>query len=173
MHRYGHYGTALIVYAPLLAVLLSIGYRGMAILGGVLMISGAMVPDFDMRVPFLTHRGFTHTVWFALLFGALVGVAFVALGQLRGIVVSVQYGVFGAIVGTLTILAHVLADALTPMGVRPFRPLADTSYSLGITTAANVIANNILLGLGLVATLLAFVVGIDLAAALPGFVDRW
>ncbi|MFW5956364.1 MAG: hypothetical protein ACOCQY_03060 [Halorhabdus sp.] len=110
--------------------------------------------------------------------GVLVGAGGVVLGLLRGSVVAVQYGAFAVLVGTLTILAHPLTDALTPMGVRPFVPLADTSYSLGIATAGNTIANHLLLGFGLAATLVAFVIGAELNAMIPVYVDpnrvyRW
>ncbi|MFW5896279.1 MAG: metal-dependent hydrolase, partial [archaeon] len=91
MHRNGHCGTALVVYAPVIAVLVAIDLRGMALLGGAVVISGTMLPDLDTRIPFVPHRGPTHTVWFAVFVGVLVGAGGVVLGLQRGPAVAVQY----------------------------------------------------------------------------------
>lgn len=151
MYRTGHYGAALLVYAPMGFLLLAAGYESLAATGAVVALGGSMVPDWDHRVPFLTHRGITHTVWFALLAGAVLGGAGWYLGE--GLAPRSQLGLaaYGFALGVLTIGAHILADGLTPMGVRPFEPLGHGSYSLKLTKAANPIGNGLLFVLGVLA----------------------
>ncbi|MBV0900179.1 metal-dependent hydrolase [Haloarcula salina] len=141
MHRTGHYGVALAVYAPIGAVVSAAGFESLAVAGGVVAVGGAMTPDLDLRVPGISHRGITHTVWFALAAGVLLGIAGYAVD-------SVAAGVVGALAGVVLVGAHLLADALTPMGIRPFAPINGREYSLDVTTASNPVANYTLLAAG-------------------------
>lgn len=145
MYRTGHYGVALLVYAPLGATLLVAGRPGLAVAGGTVALLVTPIPDYDRRVG-LTHRGSTHTIAFAVLVGSAVGGATTALGF-----GAVRVGLLAG-AGTLGTLAHLLADWLTPAGVRPFWPLSDREYSLELTTAANPAANYLLLALGVAVT---------------------
>lgn len=155
MYRPGHYGVALLVYAPLGALVIVTGYPVLAYLGGVAMVGLAMLPDYDTQVPFLDHRGVTHTVAFALLVGAgLSALAALAVAN-RGSMATAGVAAFAFLVGTLSVLAHLAADALTPMGIRPFWPVSGRSYSLEVTTADDTVANYALLALGVFATALA------------------
>ncbi len=137
MHREGYYGVALLVYAPIAFLLLATGLTELALAGGAIVVSGAMLPDIDMRIPFIKHRGITHTVWFAIAVGVALGVISVAMGIQVGLLEAIILGSFGLFVGILTIGAHLLADALTPMGIRLFDPIGDRKYSLDIAKAAN------------------------------------
>lgn len=159
MHRPGHYGMALILYSPIAAVVLALGFEKLALLGGVVAVLGAMVPDLDERVSFVAHRGPTHTIWFAFLVGSLLGICGVLLGARDSLAVAVTLGAFGAIVGTVTVVAHLLADALTPAGIRPFVPVQDTRYTLQVTGAANPRANYLLLAAGIAGVTGAILVG--------------
>ncbi len=159
MYQAGHYGAALAVYAPIGFGLLAVGLPDFALLGGAVMVGGAMLPDMDIRVPFLKHRGLTHTIWFALAVGIGLGAIGGAIGANSGVGAAVALGGFGFLLGTLTVGSHLLADVLTPMGIRPFEPLRDDEYSLELTRAANPIANYLLLALGIGAAILAFVAG--------------
>lgn len=152
MHRPGHYGVALACYAPIGATAVVVGFETLAIAGGVVAVGGAMLPDLDQRLPGVSHRGITHTVWFALALGTVLGVG-------AGLAGGVAAGVIGSLAGVVLVGAHLLADALTPMGIRPFAPVDDREYSLGVTTASNPIANYALLGLGIVAVTLAVWLG--------------
>jgi len=144
MHRPGHYGTALICYAPIAVIVMALGVVEMAVAGGAIVVGGAMLPDYDQRVPGISHRGPTHTVWFALAVGAVLGGA----GALIGGVIPT---VVGGVSGVLLVLAHLLADVLTPMGIRPFAPVRDTKYTLDVAKAANPVANYALLVVGILA----------------------
>ena len=159
MHRPGHYGVALLVYAPLGAVMLVLGFDEPALFGGVVAVGGAMLPDLDERVSFVRHRGLTHTVWFALAVGAVLGLAGTVIGARMTTVGALGLGTFGMLVGVLTVGAHLLADALTPAGIRPFAPLGDTRYTFEVTGAANPVANYLLLAAGIAAATGAVLLG--------------
>ncbi|RLM63264.1 metal-dependent hydrolase [Halorubrum sp. Atlit-8R] len=159
MYRKGHVGASLVVYAPLGFLVTALASIEVGAAGAVGVASLAMVPDLDMRVPFVKHRGITHTVWFALLVGIAFGAAGLAVGLRSGLVEALLFGGAGFLFGVVTIGSHLLADALTPMGVRPFAPLRDTEYTLDLVAAANPLANYALLGLGVAVAAAALVAG--------------
>jgi len=155
----GHYGVALGAYAPLVAWLLGRGLPELAVGGGVVLLWLAMLPDVDTRLPVISHRGPTHTFLFVLAVGVAVGlVAEFVVAPTVGEFGAVAWigvpgfrtglGEFGFVIGTLAILSHLLADVITPMGVRPFWPLSGRSFSLDITPARNTVANYVLLTVG-------------------------
>jgi inner membrane protein len=163
MYRTGHYGAALLVYAPAGAIAIALGFETLALAGGAVAVWGAKLPDVDLKLPLVSHRGVTHTVWFALLAGVVLGGVGVLVGANRGSLEAAGLAAFGATVGVLTIGSHILADALTPMGVRPFAPVSDREYSLALATADSPIANFGLLVLGIAGAALAFVAGTTMA----------
>lgn len=166
MHREGHIGAALLAYAPVGAVVLALGFDTYALGGGVVAAGLAMLPDYDQRVPGLAHRGPTHTVWFALAVGTLLGIVGGLAGRPTGLAAVVALGTFGFATGFLTVVSHILADALTPAGVRPFAPYRTRHYSADLTRASNPVANYALLAVGAVAIGLALLLGNTVANAL-------
>jgi inner membrane protein len=169
MHRNGHYGAALLGYAPLGLVTLAAGFEVAGVGGAVVSVGLAMVPDWDMRLPNVAHRGPTHTVRFALGVGAVMGVAgAVSLYLLgHGPLLSAGVATFGVAVGTTAILSHIGADALTPMGVEP---LGDgRTYSLEVCRADSLFGNYGLLILGFIAALLSYWVGQGVHVFLSGY----
>ncbi|WP_135302670.1 metal-dependent hydrolase [Haloarcula amylovorans] len=165
MYRPGHYGAALLVYAPLGFALLSFDFPGLAVLGGALSLALAPIPDFDQRIPLIRHRGVTHTVLFALVVGGVLGAVGWAAGTATDAEMATRLAAFGVVVGTTTILSHLLADVITPMGITPFWPLSRTNYTLRLARADNVIANYLLLALGVFAV--AVVVSVSHPSLLP------
>lgn len=159
MHRIGHYGGSLLAYSPVGFLAVAIGAIELAIIGGAIAVAGAMVPDWDMRIPFVRHRGPTHTIWFALVVGIVLGVAGALVGSSTGAAGTVIFGVFGFAVGVTIVVGHLFADMLTPMGIEPFQPLRDDSYTLDVARAANPVANYALLVLGVVISVAAFAAG--------------
>ena len=160
MYQKGHIGAALFVYAPVGFVTFVVGFKGIAVLGAVGAGAIAMVPDYDQKIPGISHRGITHTVWFAALVGIVLGIAGMLVGlRSEGVIAAIGLGGFVAIVGTGTILSHIAADALTPMGVEPFAPIRDDHYTYDVTRASNPLANYGLLAMGVVATGLALAAG--------------
>jgi inner membrane protein len=166
MHRPGHYGASLLAYSPVGFVLVAVGAVELALAGGVLAVAGAMVPDWDQRLPFIRHRGPTHTVWFGLGVGAVLGVVGAAVGSVAGIGGAVLLGAFGVAVGVTIVGGHLLADVLTPMGIRPFEPVRTDEYSLNVAKASNPLANYALLAVGAVASVLALLGGVAVAGVL-------
>lgn len=152
MYRPGHFGVALLVWAPVGFALVLAGRADLAILGELAMVGLATLPDYDHRVPFITHRGVTHTLAFAVLVGAVLGgVGWLVGGQPNEFTDS-TLAVFGFAVGTLAICAHLLGDIITPAGINPLWPLSGKNYSLYWTRADNMVANYGLLALGVFVT---------------------
>lgn len=156
MRRTGHYGAALVLYAPLGFALAASGRPDLALIGGAVTLALAPLPDYDLRVPLLTHRGATHTVLFAVLVGVALGGAGRFLGGLGGNPETIVAPV-GFAVGLLAIGSHLLADALTPAGITPFWPVFSRTYSLNVARADNPLANYGLLALGVFLTAALFV----------------
>lgn len=152
MYQLGHFGVALLAYAPLGVVVGLTGAEALAVVGGLVCVSLSTLPDCDHDIPFIEHRGITHTLGFAVVVGAvLAAAASVLLTGTLSISASPTVA-FAFVVGTLSILSHLLADAITPMGIRPFRPLSSYHYSAKLTPAANPVANYALFAIGVVVT---------------------
>jgi len=165
MHREGHVGMALLAYSPVAMGTTAVGHTDLAIAGAVVAGALAMVPDLDMRIPFVEHRGPTHTVWFTLVLGGLAGGLGLIVSLSRGVLAGIGIGLFAGVVVSLTIASHLAADALTPMGIQPWTPRSTRTISFNLFTAANPIANYALLGIGI----MAIVVGFATGSALSGF----
>jgi len=148
MYRTGHYGAALLTYAPVGTVLLLGGFEAAGVVGGIGVLTLARLPDYDLKVPLLSHRGPTHTLLFAVLVGAVVGGGLGALAGTAPPGRAVTLGAFGFLVGFLAVGSHLLADALTPAGIEPFWPLSSKNYSLGLVGADSTVGNYGLLALG-------------------------
>lgn len=163
MYQTGHYGAALLAYAPLGTAVALAGNETVALVGAFVCLALSMGPDVDHQIPLLEHRGPTHTLGFALLVGA--GLAWITATLLDaavpmvglessipadGLLPSIGIGVveFAFVVGALSIVSHLFADALTPMGIRPFWPVSGRHYSLSVTKAANPVANYALFTVG-------------------------
>lgn len=155
MHWKGHLGAALLAYTPVGVTIALLSTVEWAALGAVIAASLATLPDVDHHIQRVDHRGITHTVYFAVLVGLVVGLGGAVVG-LSGVGPSilaltgsqaVRLGVLGFVVGTVTICSHIAADAITPMGVDPFRRGKHASFDL--TKARNPTANYLLLALGL------------------------
>ena len=161
VHREGHVGAALVGYAPVGGLAVAVGAETLAVVGGAAAVGLAMLPDADQNVPGIPHRGVTHTVHFAAAVGVALAAAGAAAGATAGILAALAVGVFGFAVGSVTVLSHVAADALTPMGVEPFRN--GRRYSYDLVRASNPVANYLLLALGIVVVAVAAGVGSTLA----------
>ncbi|HET7324586.1 MAG TPA: metal-dependent hydrolase [Halococcus sp.] len=152
MYRHGHTGVCLLLYAPVGYLVLSAGRPTLAAAGLVVLVWLAMVPDLDMKIPFLAHRGPTHTFLFAVFFGLVCGAGGWILGSELTAFSSRMLGGFGFFLGVLVVISHLLADVLTPMGIAPFWPLSPKRYSLSLFYASNAPANYLLLLIGVGAT---------------------
>ena len=153
MYAAGHIGIALLVFAPLGAFLLATGRSRLAVSGAVLSVAVATLPDLDLFVAALPHRGFTHTLAFAVLAGAVLGaVASVAMTRRLPRLSAGRVGLWVWFTTTLSMCSHLLGDALTPMGIRPLAPVADSFVSLSLVYSRNPQVNLSLLLAGGVTT---------------------
>lgn len=150
----------MLVYAPVGGVLTAFGYELLALAGAVVVVGGTMVPDYDRSITRLRRRGPTHTVWFAGLFGLLVGAVWGLLGNLvAGASAAPGLFGFGLLVGTLAVVVHILGDVLTVDGVRPFAPVSDRRYAVGMERAMDLPSNYLLLAVGATVFACAFLLG--------------
>lgn len=173
MYKTGHQGLAMILYSPVGLALLLFGLGVHAIAGFFTVIFLSTLPDIDMKLP-IKHRGPTHTVWFAIGVGIVIGIIFAAAAQgyyinADSIGETVQTGedifilgtgLFGLFIGFYGIVAHILGDVITPMGVRPFAPVKKKRYRYVLTKAASDTGNYLLWVFGICAILLCLYLGI-------------
>ena len=159
MYRPGHIGAALLLYAPVGLTLLIANLPALAIAGGAIAFWLASLPDVDHRIPLVSHRGVTHTLLFALAVGFTLGVAGWLFGGAFAIGTPAQLAVFGFVVGVVTIISHLLADAITPMGITPLWPVSGKQFTLSLTRADNTVANYLLLAGGVLAVAAVLAVG--------------
>lgn len=155
MYLLGHVGVTLLAYAPLSYRLVRVGRGRRAAAGAATLLLLVCAPDLDSHVAFLSHRGFTHTLWAAALVGAAIGATWWRLTPRRGLERD-EAAAFGFVVGALSVLHHLAADALNATGVRPLYPLADHRLALDLVAAGDPAANLALATVG-VAALLASV----------------
>jgi len=148
VYRFGHLGVSMLVYAPIGAGLALVGEVGLAVVAGAVMLWLSMLPDVDHRLPLIEHRGPTHSLLFAGLVGAAFAAVAVALAPDLGVGGRLTSGTFGFLLGAVTVLAHLLADALTPSGVDFLWPVSRRSYTLSLWRADDTVANYALLVLG-------------------------
>lgn len=147
MYPNGHRGISLGLFAPVALLLVHGGFTPLAVLGGLVVVGLARLPDKDQNLPFVKHRGITHTVWFALVVGLVVGAGCSVVAEVAGLDPLLLFA-FGTFAGAYGIVGHILGDVITPAGVRPFAPLRSTKYSFGVVKAANPIANYLFLAVG-------------------------
>ncbi|USZ67495.1 metal-dependent hydrolase [Halorussus salilacus] len=164
MFRPGHYGVSLALYAPVGGWLLATGQTTAALAGGALALWLSMLPDLDTRLPFVPHRGPTHTLPFVALVAVAAWAAATATGHGVRPVGPVEIRAFAAGIAALAVLSHLAADVLTPMGVALLWPVSGRRYTLSVCRADNRVANALLFALGVFATASAAYLGTMLFA---------
>ncbi len=153
MYRAGHAGVSMVAYAPL-GVGVALEWNvSVATAGLVATVALSTLPDIDEVLPGVAHRGPTHSLPFAALVGVVLAVTTAAFAGPVGLTPSLGLLGFAFAVGTLSIVSHLLADVITPMGVRPFWPVSDRHYTLDLTPAANPTANYLFLTGGVLTVL--------------------
>lgn len=150
MYRTGHWGAALLAYAPVGYVLLRSDPL-LAFVGAGVVLWLATLPDVDQHLP-IRHRGPTHSLLFLAVVAAVLGAVGGALGAGSYRPVEALPGVgLGVVLGVIGVGSHLLADMLTPMGVNLLWPVPADPVSFYVVRAANPLANYVLLGLGVAA----------------------
>ncbi len=188
MEGSGHFGfTATISYVLIWAA----RHAGIRIewWDGAILILGsaflASIPDIDIRLRRVgvRHRGFTHTVWFAIL---LAVPAYAVLDYLskEGLQPPLS-PLTASLTLALAVLTHIVADSLNYQRVRPLAPLSSSGIALRLFRSSNALANAgfFLMGAGLIAAYFygvtdsvravqAAVIGSSLIIALAALLDR-
>jgi len=131
VNRPGHVGFTLALTAP---VTLAFGRTGLVFTAVAAALSSA--PDLDLDIPFMKHRGFSHTVFFTAalsLAAATMGAAVLAGTSPLATKVFLLL-LAAALTGGLS---HICADALTFSGVKPLAPVSNKKYGLGLFHASS------------------------------------
>jgi inner membrane protein len=124
VYKPGHIGGALLAYSPLFAWFLTTGRYLTAAAGLVAAFGTATLPDVDLRIPDLPHRGPTHSIVFLV---GTVGTVML-LGFAIGVPMPITTGVVTGL--AVAIASHIILDGATKMGVRPFWPVSDRRIRL-------------------------------------------
>ncbi len=169
MYRKGHRGINMMLFAPVLFIMLILEFFLLGIIGFATVVYFASLPDIDLRMKFLTHRGFTHTI----SFGIFIGVISFIIGLFGGII-AMNVGIvrtslfnmifiplYGFFIGFFIVMGHIAGDIITPSGVRLFqkpkhipniRIFSDKKYTFNLVPAKSTWANFGFLFLGLLFT---------------------
>lgn len=158
MRREGHIGLNMVLASPIIAYLGFVFSMKHVIVFGVIMFFMSPLPDIDIklgRIPFvpITHRGITHTVWFALILGGFFSFLIYRLEYSSAMIIV---GFLGGFIG---ITGHLLGDLVTPTGINYTPPITSSKTSLNLFYYDNWIAN---LGFPLV-SIITLVTAIDIA----------
>jgi len=164
MYPPGHVGLTALLFAPL-ACWFRLTGRGQACAECLCVaVSLSLLPDIDKLLPGLVHRGVTHTLLFAAVFGLLVPVL-VLPGNRRLPGLGAEHAVVGYLIGVGSLVSHLVGDVITPMGVQALFPALGTVYSLDIVQASSPTANAVLLLAGGAAVALAYAVPAPIPAS--------
>ncbi|QCS43900.1 metal-dependent hydrolase [Natrinema versiforme] len=164
MHKSGHTGGYLLVWTAIsFLFLLPQGLFRVSVIGYILGIPLVMVPDEDQSFPLATHRGFSHTFWFALIFGAIFFIIGLKMSPTLAAIGASIPPVYLFFIGFVIIITHIFLDSHTPMGVKPLAPVSEKQYSGDISSNSK-LWNWLFYVIGIVGTIVAiyyyFFVGI-------------
>lgn len=148
MNRAGHVGIAIAVYAPLGFLVARTGAGSLAIVGAATTAALAPLPDVDNEVPLASHRGASHTVWFAVVVAVVLGGIGRELGTATPLAAPAVARRVGWLVGLSAIGSHLAGDALTHAGVRPLAPVGPR-VAFGWVSSGDGPIDRVLLWLGI------------------------
>lgn len=155
MYPPGHVGITVILFTPLTYRFFA-ARRDRAAVGWLsLAILLTLLPDVDVLLPGVVHRGVTHTLVAAVFLGAAVAV----VGQASALSsprVGAERTAVGFTVGAGAVVSHILGDVITPMGIRPLHPFWNAAYTFDFVQASDPSANTLLLLAGAVVFALTY-----------------
>ncbi len=169
MYRKGHIGINMMLFAPVLFIMISLEFVILGIIGFISVVYFASLPDIDLKIKYLTHRGVTHTMSFGILLGIIsliVGLFGNTIFMTIGIIDTSLFNMifisaYSFFIGFFIVMGHIAGDVITPTGVRLFqkpnyipntRIFSDKNYTLCSIPAKSKMANVGFLFLGLLFT---------------------
>ncbi len=150
VHRTGHVGLGFLASIPQGLAALEGGRPRLALALTATIVVLSTLPDVDELVPGVEHRTWTHSLPFAIATGLATGFGWWLAATAVGLPGRRALAVLGGTAGTIAVLAHLLGDAVTPMGVAPLWPVARRRRSLDVVPSKNTLANYLLLTVGVV-----------------------
>lgn len=169
MYRSGHFGMSLLMVSVVTLPL----HPTLALPLSVIMIATEPLPDYDMKIGFIEHRGYSHTLLAAIVVGAVLsGIAVgiqtiikqqanaapegIGVEAIIGFIPPAQPLALLVFLGTLLgFIAHFIADMITVgtgyHGIQPLAPISQWESPLQLCNADDASWNGGLLGIGMVA----------------------
>lgn len=93
------------------------------IIFAALLLAGTFLPDLDLKIPALKHRGVFHTIWPVIII-LIVNAVFAKYLPFPIIALAIGYG------------SHLIADSITKFGTMPLYPLSKQKISGPIDTGS-------------------------------------
>lgn len=178
MRKYGHWGLALALSIPLVAIL-PFTYSVPIVF---MMLIMALAPNWDIALGFLTRRGISHTIWFAVFMALLITVSItmilsmIASGfyELAGFTPEVlqplRIGLMMGFGTFLGVMSHLLGDMMTTGGSKrrpkPLWPLLSRPLQFGIADERHPFLNQGLLKISITIVGLLYFIRLGV---LPGY----
>ena len=176
MYRKGHFGIALAVAS----VIVAIEPTPTGVVVATIAVLVEPLPDWDQNIDQVAHRGFSHTLGFAILLAGVFGGAIAVIADkvltqiptLSSTIVgpALSPGRAGSVVAAGTVLgivSHLAGDMITigtgEYGVQPLWPLSRWEFPVGLCRADSTRGNYLLFAGGIAAaglTLYAVVNGL-------------
>jgi membrane-bound metal-dependent hydrolase YbcI (DUF457 family) len=119
MHRRGHVGVTLLAVAPIAYYFVSNGTPLLALLSWVGIQAVEPLPDWDLQVSGLQHRGLSHSLLAALLVGSVLGASgWVLSGSVNDLLLAVP-SVLSTGFDQGTVVADRFSHVLTVLNLQP------------------------------------------------------
>jgi len=152
MNREGHLGASLLYFLPFAVLLVFLDRIELVTLGYVVIFFTFMLPDYDMKIPFLSHRKISHSIFASVFIGLFFLVLTVVVYYSTPSSINEIYTrhpleliLFMGVMGFLTMMFHILGDIYTPTGVPLLAPFDYQSYTFDLFRFDNLLANYLFL----------------------------
>jgi membrane-bound metal-dependent hydrolase YbcI (DUF457 family) len=135
MHRRGHVGVTLLAVAPLAYYFVSNGTPLLALLSWLGIQAVEPLPDWDLQVSGLQHRGLSHSLLAALVVGSVLGVSgWVLSGTVNDLLLAVP-SVLSARLDQGTVVADRFSHVFTVLNLQPLTIPSERHVRLFSTNA--------------------------------------
>jgi inner membrane protein len=151
MYKEGHIGLTFLLMS---IIMLPFPYSHNNLIMIVMASALSALPDIDLEwqkqgIP-IHHRGFTHSILFALICGIFFGGIFWMANK------TLLWAGMGFISGFMAIVSHMIGDTFTYMAFKPLYPFDMREVSYGLCKASNKAVNEGLFTVGVITFILYF-----------------